>query len=117
MRVKKVWETARNKRVWDAVNKIRAYPKKSKILTEEQVKKVMLDCTEVNTSCPESVQKYGERCEMVGELYYGYKKYMKLVGKRDAKLHEDRINLHCQVEQYTTEAIERLISYKDEYIG
>jgi hypothetical protein len=108
MRVKKVWET---------VNKMPTYIQKAKFLTEEQVKKVLLDCTEVNPECPESVQKYGERCEMVGELYYGYKNYMKLVGKRDAKLHKDRINLHCQVEQYTMEAIERLISYKDEYIG
>lgn len=117
MKDKKTWNAMRNKRVWDAVNKIRAYSKKSKILTEEQVKKVMLDCTEVNTECPESVRKYGERCEMVGELYNGYKKYMKLVGKKDAKLHEDRINLHCQVDQHTTETIERLIGYKDDYIG
>jgi hypothetical protein len=98
----------RDKRVWDRVNKMPVYPKKSKTLTEEQVKRVMLDCTEVNPECPESVRKYGERCEMVGELYYGYKNYMKIVAERDIK---------PQVDKRTMEEIQRLIDYKDEYIG
>jgi hypothetical protein len=98
----------RDKRVWDRVNKMPVYPKKSKTLTEEQVKRVMLDCTEVNPECPESVRKYGERCEMVGELYYGYKNYMKIVAERDTK---------PQVDKRTMEEIERLVGYKDEYIS
>jgi hypothetical protein len=98
----------RDKKVWDAVNKMPTYTKKSKTLTEEQVKRVLLDCTEVNPECPESVRKYGERCEMIGELYNGYKNYMKIVGERNTK---------PQVDQHTTKEIERLLGYKDEYIG
>lgn len=63
----------REKTLWDAVNKMLVHPKKAKILTEEQVKRVMLDHSEVNPKCPESVRKYGERCQIVGELYNGYK--------------------------------------------
>ena len=98
----------RDKRVWDRVNKMPVYPKKSKTLTEEQVKRVMLDCVEVNTSCPESVRNYGERCEMVGELYYGYKNYMKSI---------TTINTKKKASQSVIENINRLIGYKDEYIG
>ena len=98
----------RDKKVWDAVNKMPTYTKKSKTLTEEQVKRVLLDCTEVNPECPESVRKYGERCEMIGELYNGYKNYMKTAVEKGAKL---------QVDKRTMENINRLIDYKDEYIG
>lgn len=84
--------------------------KKEEHLTEELVKNVMLDYSEVNPECPESVQKYSERCTMVGELYNGYKNYMKIVAERDAKP-------QYQVDKRTTAEIERLISYKDEYIG
>jgi hypothetical protein len=107
----------RDKKVWDAGNKMSTYTKKSKILTEEEVKRVLLDCTEVNPECPESVRKYGERCEMIGELYNGYKNYMKIVGEMGAKLHEDRRAPQYQVDQHTMGEIERLIGYKDEYIG
>lgn len=93
------------------------YPKKSKTLTEEQVRRVMLDCIEVNTNCLESVRKYGERCEMVGELYNGYKNYMKIVGERGAKAYEDRKKPTYQVDQRTMREIERLLTYKNEYIG
>lgn len=99
----------RDKKVWEAVNKMPKYTKKSKTLTEEQVKRVLLDCTEVNPECPESVRKYGERCEMIGELYNGYKNYMKIVAERRFP--------QRQVDQHTTETIERLVGYKDEYIG
>lgn len=98
----------RVKKVREAVNKMPTYTEKSKIITEEQIKRVLLDCTEVNPECPESVRKYGERCEMVGELYYGYKHYMKTAGEKGAKL---------QVDKHSMDKIERLISYKDEYIG
>jgi hypothetical protein len=108
MRVKKVWET---------VNKMPTYIQKAEFLTEEQVKRVLLDFTGVNPECPESVRKYGERCDMIGELYNGYKNYMKTAGEKGAKHHEDRDPAQYQVGQRTTEAIERLISYKDEYIG
>jgi hypothetical protein len=54
---------------------------------------------------------------MIGELYNGYKNYMKTAGEKGAKHHEDRDPAQYQVGQRTTEAIERLISYKDEYIG
>ena len=84
------------------------YTKKTEPLTEEQVKRVLLDYSEVNTEGPESVRKYGERCEMVGELYNGYKNYMKTAGEKVAKL---------QVDKHSMDKIERLISYKDEYIG
>ena len=99
MRVKKVWETA---------NKMPTYTKKTEPLTEEQVKRVLLDFTEVNPECPESVRKYGERCEMIGELYYGYKNYMKTAGEKGAK---------SQVDKHSMDKIERLVGYKDEYIG
>ena len=98
----------RVKKVWDAVNKMPTYTKKAKFLTEEQVKRVLLDYSEVNPECAESVRKYGERCEMVGELYNGYKNYMKTAGEKGAKL---------QVDKHSMDKIERLISYKDEYIG
>jgi hypothetical protein len=98
----------RDKKVWDAVNKMPTYTKKTEPLTEEQVKRVLLDYSEVNPECPESVRKYGERCEMVGELYNGYKNYMKIVGEKGAK---------PQVDKHSMDKIERLISYKDEYIG
>lgn len=91
--------------------------KKEEHLTEELVKNVMLDCSEVNPECTESVQKYSERCTMVGELYNGYKNYMKIVAERGAKPQEDRTALRYQVDKRTTAEIERLISYKDEYIG
>lgn len=99
----------RDKRTWDAVNKMSTYTKKSKTLTEEQVKRVLLDCTEVNPECLESVRKYGERCEMVGELYNGYKNYIKTAGEKRAPQY--------QVDQHTTKEIERLLGYKDDYIG
>ena len=99
----------KDKRAGETINKMSTYTKKLKFLTEEQVKRVMLDFTEVNPECPESVRKYGERCEMVGELYYGYKNYMKIVAERRFP--------QRQVDQHTTEAIERLVAYKDEYIG
>jgi len=98
----------RDKKVWETVNKMPTYTKKTEPLTEEQVKRVLLDYSEVNPECPESVRKYGERCEMVGELYNGYKNYMKIVGEKGAKL---------QVDKHSMDKIERLISYKDEYIG
>jgi len=98
----------RGKKVWDAVNKMPTYTKKTEPLTEEQVKRVLLDCTEVNPECPESVRKYGERCDMIGELYNGYKNYMKTAGEKGAK---------SQVDKRTMENINRLIDYKDEYIG
>jgi hypothetical protein len=98
----------RDKRTCETINKMSTYTKKTKPLTEEQVKRVLLDCTEVNPECPESVRKYGERCEMVGELYYGYKNYMKTAGEKGAK---------SQVDKHSMDKIERLISYKDEYIG
>jgi hypothetical protein len=98
----------RDKRTCETINKMSTYTKKTKPLTEEQVKRVLLDCTEVNPECPESVRKYGERCEMVGELYNGYKNYMKTAGEKGAK---------SQVDKHSMDKIERLISYKDEYIG
>jgi hypothetical protein len=98
----------KDKRAGETINKMSTYTKKLKFLTEEQVKRVLLDCTEVNPECPESVRKYGERCEMVGELYYGYKNYMKTAGEKGAK---------SQVDKHSMDKIERLISYKDEYIG
>ena len=98
----------KDKRAGETINKMSTYTKKLKFLTEEQVKRVLLDCTEVNPECPESVRKYGERCEMVGELYNGYKNYMKTAGEKGAKL---------QVDKHSMDKIERLISYKDEYIG
>ena len=98
----------RDKKVWDTVNKMPTYTKKTEPLTEEQVKRVLLDYSEVNPECPESVRKYGERCEMVGELYNGYKNYMKTADEKGAKL---------QVDKHSMDKIERLISYKDEYIG
>jgi hypothetical protein len=98
----------KDKRAGETINKMSTYTKKLKFLTEEQVKKVMLNFTEVNPECPESVRKYGERCEMVGELYYGYKNYMKTAGEKGAK---------SQVDKHSMDKIERLISYKDEYIG
>ena len=98
----------KDKRAGETINKMSTYTKKTKPLTEEQVKRVMLDFTEVNPECPESVRKYGERCEMVGELYYGYKNYMKTAGEKGAK---------SQVDKHSMDKIERLISYKDEYIG
>jgi hypothetical protein len=98
----------KDKRAGETINKMSTYTKKLKFLTEEQVKRVMLDFTEVNPECPESVRKYGERCEMVGELYYGYKNYMKTAGEKGAK---------SQVDKHSMDKIERLISYKDEYIG
>ena len=45
---------------------------------------------------------------MVGELYNGYKNYMKTAGEKGAKL---------QVDKHSMDKIERLISYEDEYIG
>ncbi len=93
------------------------YIKKSKTLTEEQVKKVILDHTEVNTNCPESVRKYGERCEIVEELYNGYKNYMKIVGEKKAKPHKVELIPTYQIDHNTMEKIERLVGYKDEYIG
>lgn len=107
----------RVKKLWDTVNKMPTYTKKTEPLTEEQVKRVLLDCTEVNPECPESVRKYGERCEMIGELYNGYKNYMKIVGEKGAKPHEDRGAKQYQVDQHTVGKIERLVGYKDEYIG
>jgi hypothetical protein len=107
----------RDKSVWDAVNKMPVYPKKSEILTEEQVKRVMLDYSEVNPNCSKSVRKYGERCEMAGELYNGYKNYMKIVAERDTKPSANRMTPQYQVGQRTMEVIERLVGYKDEYIG
>ena len=98
----------RDKKVWEDVNKMPAYTQKAKSLTEEQVKRVLLDCVKVNPECPESVRKYDERCEMVGELYNGYKNYMKTAGEKGAKL---------QVDKHSMDKIERLISYEDEYIG
>lgn len=98
----------KDKRAGETINKMSTYTKKLKFLTEEQVKRVMLDFTEVNPECPESVRKYGERCEMIGELYYGYKNYMKTAGEKGAK---------SQVDKHSMDKIERLISYKDEYIG
>jgi hypothetical protein len=98
----------RDKKVWEDVNKMPTYTRKTEPLTEERVKRVLLDCTEVNPECHESVRKYGERCEMIGELYNGYKNYMKIVGEKGAKL---------QVDKHSMDKIERLISYKDEYIG
>lgn len=98
----------RDKKVSEAVNKMPTYTKKSETLTEKQVKRVLLDYSEVNPECPESVRKYGERCEMVGELYNGYKNYMKIVTEKGAK---------SQVDKRTMENINRLIDYKDEYIG
>lgn len=89
-------------------DKMPTYTKKTEPLTEEQVKRVLLDYSEVNPECPESVRKYGERCEMVGELYYGYKNYIKTAGEKGAK---------SQVDKHSMDKIERLISYKDEYIG
>jgi hypothetical protein len=38
---------------------------------EEEYKKIMLDFSDVNPKCPESVRKYGERCTLAGETYYG----------------------------------------------
>jgi hypothetical protein len=38
---------------------------------EEEFKKIMLDFTDVNPACPESVRRYGERCALAGETYYG----------------------------------------------
>ena len=105
------------KKVWDAVNKMPTYTRKTEPLTEERVKRVMLDYSEVNPKCPESVRKYGERCEMVGELYNGYKNYMKIVAEKGAKPHEDRGVKQYQVGQHTMREIERLLGYKDEYIG
>jgi hypothetical protein len=101
----------RNKRVWDAVNKMPVYAKKSKLLTEKQVKRVLLDHSEVNPNCPESVRKYGERCQMIGELYQGYKEHIKC---QQTLAKERAID---NVAQHTTEEIKRLIGYKDEYIG
>ena len=98
----------RDKKVWEDVNKMPTYTRKTEPLTEERVKRVLLDCTEVNPECHESVRKYGERCEMIGELYNGYKNYMKTAGEKGAKL---------QVDKHSMDKIERLISYEDEYIG
>ena len=118
--------------------------KKKEELTEELVKKVMLDYSEVNTECPESVQKYAERAKMLGTLYNGYQNYekilthtrkkKKLLGltpeyieiylnrygqsikykKQEPKITDKHYSL---VSQHATAEIERLISYKDEYIG
>jgi len=93
------------------------YTKKTEPLTEEQVKRVMLDFTGVNPECPESVQKYGERCDMIRELYNGYKNYMKIVAEKGAKPYKDREAGQYQVDQHTVGKIERLLGYKDEYIG
>lgn len=43
-------------------------------LTEEQIKDIMLDYSEVDTNSPESVRRYGERCMITGILYHSYKK-------------------------------------------
>lgn len=91
--------------------------KKEEHLTEELVKNVMLDYSEVNPECPESVRKYGERCTMVGELYNGYKNYMKIVAQTNSKSKSNKMEPKQLVSQHTTAEIERLISYKDEYIG
>jgi len=93
------------------------YTTKSKILTEERVKKVMLDCVEVNTNCPESVRKYGERCQMIGELYNGYKNYMEIENKQKVKPREVQFTSTYEISPNTIGQIDRLLSYKDEYIG
>jgi hypothetical protein len=40
---------------------------------EEEFKKIMLDFSDVNPNCPESVRKYGKRCALAGEIYFGMK--------------------------------------------
>jgi hypothetical protein len=46
---------------------------------EEQYKKVMLDFSDVNPNDPESVRRYGERCTLAGEVYYGMRRAEKEV--------------------------------------
>jgi hypothetical protein len=42
-------------------------------MSEEEFKKIMLDFSDVNPNCPESVRKYGKRCALAGEIYCGMK--------------------------------------------
>jgi len=46
---------------------------------EEEFKKIMLDFSDVNPKCPESVRRYGERCALAGEMYYGMRRAEKKV--------------------------------------
>jgi len=47
--------------------------------TEAEYKRVMLDFSDVNPNDPESVRRYGERCTLAGETYYGMKRAKKEV--------------------------------------
>jgi hypothetical protein len=85
---------------------------KEEEITGDLVKKIMLDYNEVNQACLESVRKYAERCMLAETLYNGYKNYMKIVGEKKIVA-----NKHYAVSQATTQNIERLLRYRDEYIG
>lgn len=54
-------------------------------LTEEQIKNIMLDYSEVDPNSPESVRKYGERCMIIGILYHGYKLHIKLLKEKEER--------------------------------
>jgi len=48
-------------------------------IEEREYKKVMLDFSEINPNDPKSVRRYGKRCELAGEMYYGIRRAEKEV--------------------------------------
>lgn len=88
-----------------------------KQLTYKQIKEVLLDYREINLNCPKSVQKYGERLNMVQELYDGYKNYLKFVARKNSKKIKELTSHYRGATLYVKKNIDRLIGYKDEYIG
>lgn len=53
---------------------------------EEKLKKIILDFSDVNPADHESVRRYGERCTLAGDIYYGMKRAEKEVERLKEKI-------------------------------
>lgn len=78
------------------MQKERGFQERAGKMTEEEYKKIMLDFSDVNPNCPESVRKYGERCALAGEIWFGMKwgeKEVARLQKEIERLKEKRVKI------------------------
>jgi hypothetical protein len=93
---------------------------KKEEITKDLIENIMLDSSEVDSNSPESIRKYGERCMMTGILYKGY---IKNIDRKSMEKNMESVLSVNDNSNYSEEVkaimknIERLSSYRHEYIG
>ena len=98
------------------------YQKKPPLLTKPRFKKILVELLEnitVDNNCPESVQKYVDLEKKTDQLYSSYtqKNDAIAITSKEAVVITNKEAVVEYKEGFATDNIQRLTSYKDEYIG